>query len=60
MHKLKTEARIVTCRYELIDKFHAQNNQLGICNVLAFLDAFALPGRTLSALREFTPRVWQR
>jgi hypothetical protein len=41
------EARIVTCRYELIDKLHAQNNQLAICNILAFLDAFALPAALL-------------
>jgi hypothetical protein len=34
--------RIVTCCYDLIDKFHAQNNQLSICNALALLDAFAL------------------
>jgi hypothetical protein len=34
--------RIVTACYELMDKFHVQNNQLSICNILALLDVFAL------------------
>jgi hypothetical protein len=34
--------KIVTPCYYLIDKFHAQNNQLSIYNALVLPDAFAL------------------
>jgi hypothetical protein len=36
--------KIVNHCYYLIDKFHAQNNQLSIYNALALPDAFALHG----------------
>jgi hypothetical protein len=34
--------KIITYCYDLIDKFHIQNNQLSICKALALLDTFSL------------------